>query len=178
MIYAMTLACSFPLIILTLNGEAKANQSRALQMVNLAKKLFKILSPPISLSSLFKTLSQEWSCRDQHNDGENTGERGLGKSPTLNPSQTLPGGPVGPRIRLLNVLFQIHTLQVSPHVSTCSGQVERLYCHWTMHAEEPKDACFLCIDFNRNCITRGIMNSVGGVQRVALKNWSNQMTRC
>lgn len=41
----MTLAWYFPLIILTLNREAKANQSWALQMVNLAKKLFKILSP-------------------------------------------------------------------------------------------------------------------------------------
>lgn len=53
----MTLAWYFPLIILTLNREAKANQSWALQMVNLAKKLFKILSPlpPTSLSSLLET---------------------------------------------------------------------------------------------------------------------------
>lgn len=71
--------------------------------------------------------------------------------------QTLPGDSAGPRIRLLNVLSQIHTPHVSPHVSTCSGQVEHLYCHWTTHAEEPKDACFLCVDFNRNCITRGII---------------------
>lgn len=48
----MTLAWYFPLIILTLNREAKANQSWALQMVNLAKKLFKILSPLPTLSSL------------------------------------------------------------------------------------------------------------------------------
>lgn len=67
--------------------------------------------------------------------------------------QTLPGDPAGPRIRLLNVLSQIHT----PHVSTCSGQVEYLYCHWTTHAEELKDVCFLCVDFNRDCITRGIV---------------------
>lgn len=53
----MTLAWYFPLIILTLNREAKANQSWALQMVNLAKKLFKILRPfPPLLSPPFQKL--------------------------------------------------------------------------------------------------------------------------
>jgi hypothetical protein len=57
MIYVMTLAWYFPLIILTLNREAKANQSWALQMVNLAKKLFKILRPfPPLLSPPFQKL--------------------------------------------------------------------------------------------------------------------------